>query len=277
MDEQAWVPLEQSHIIRISKIQYGHHRLTVQLYSPLGEELESKTIAIWAHVPFYKTYEFVIFTLMTFAILTAALVFYIVRSNNIERKTKAVIAMDLHDETGSLLTQLLLSQKADPTSEAGKARITEGLQAALFSMRTFLKTLANTEFMMEELEDELNDFAKKSLANNNIVFKPSFDYAGKRKIPADLYKDIRLCTYEAITNIIKYANCSEVALSFKCQQNHIVVEIEDNGTLRSLLDVKQNGNGLHNIRKRTKKNNGLTSLEIGKNGHGLKINMEFTI
>ena len=89
-------------------------------------------------------------------------VLYVFSSLRIKAKTRAKIAMDLHDESGTILTRLLLMSKRKNLNESEIERLQIGLKEALYSFRTYLDSLSRQKCALNDLNDELREFVFSS-------------------------------------------------------------------------------------------------------------------
>jgi len=145
------------------------------------------------------------------------------------------IARELHDQTGQSLTSLLigikmLEESKDPEDIAGKA--------------AQLRQLTNNT--LEEIKDlalalrpsSLDDMGLEAALKRYIQ-----DWSTKLGVDVDfqafgmeglyLQPEIRLTIYrvvqEALTNVAKYSQASEVSVVLECKEDNLIAIIEDNG------------------------------------------------
>ena len=82
-------------------------------------------------------------------------------------------------------------------------------------------------------------------------------------------RNIYLVIKEALHNIVKHANASEVTIAFQLGDQHLEVTIHDNG--RGLHQASSFGNGLKNMRRRIENIGGDFKIESGT-GTTVKLN-----
>jgi len=80
-------------------------------------------------------------------------------------------------------------------------------------------------------------------------------------------RDIFLLVKEALNNIVKHAQATEVFLGIKMDEN-FWIEISDNGIGFDLLNIRKNSNGLQNMRFRIERLKGKIQF---KKDHGTKV------
>jgi signal transduction histidine kinase len=204
------------------------------------------------------------------------IIYYIIKSRKIETKIKDQIAMDLHDEVGTVLTRMLFISKSNKKLELQHDEIKKGIIEALFSIRTSITALSNTNTTLENLIYDTKELLHKELSNTSIEFlineKKEFSSIN---LKPELYRDCKLIIFEATTNMIKYSNATSFFIHFDldCQ---FTITITDNGHLKNINSIYNKGNGIANIIKRTERNKGTYSFSIVP-PHGLSIQLKFNI
>ena len=204
------------------------------------------------------------------------IIYYIIKSRKIETKVKDQIAMDLHDEVGTVLTRMLFISNSNKKLELQRDEIKKGIIEALFSIRTSITTLSNTNNTLGNLINDTTELLHKELSNTSIEFItnetneiPSFN------LKPELYRDCKLIIFEATTNMIKYSNATSFFIRFDLE-SQLTITITDNGQLKNIDSIYNKGNGIANIIKRTERNKGTYSFSIIP-PHGLEIQLKFNI
>lgn len=265
-----------NNIIRISNLPYGKHKLTIFLYDNFGNLKDQKVIIINAKVPFYYEINFYIFLALLILISGIGIIYYIIKSRKIETKIKDQIAMDLHDEVGTVLTRMLFISKSNKKLELQHDEIKKGIIEALFSIRTSITALSNTNTTLENLIYDTKELLHKELSNTSIEFLINEEKGfSSINLKPELYRDCKLIIFEATTNMIKYSNATSFFIHFDldCQ---FTITITDNGHLKNINSIYNKGNGIANIIKRTERNKGTYSFSIVP-PHGLSIQLKFNI
>jgi hypothetical protein len=265
-----------NNIIRISNLPYGKHKLTIFLYDNFGNLKDQKVIIINAKVPFYYQINFYIFLALLILISGIGIIYYIIKSRKIETKIKDQIAMDLHDEVGTVLTRMLFISKSNKKLELQHDEIKKGIIEALFSIRTSITALSNTNTTLENLIYDTKELLHKELSNTSIEFLINEEKGfSSINLKPELYRDCKLIIFEATTNMIKYSNATSFFIHFDldCQ---FTITITDNGHLKNINSIYNKGNGIANIIKRTERNKGTYSFSIVP-PHGLSIQLKFNI
>ncbi len=271
LDSKTWFKVDQQNCILLSNLTYGEYTLKIRMYNPFGELAEEKAIQIFAIVPFYAKSSFlwiVIFLLVLMSILT---ILYFIRSIRIKAKTKSKIAMDLHDESGTILTRLLILVNREKFEHHEKEILKSGLKEALYSFRTYLDSISKTKCNWLELSDELKEFVAKSC--NEVSIESEIDIHSDKnyQLKGELARDIKLLVYEIVTNSIKHSNAKHLTLKCTLKNNQLVLIISDSGEC-DLSDLEIfKGNGIRNLKKRAARNNGHLKYYISEGQTGLTV------
>jgi signal transduction histidine kinase len=190
-----------------------------------------------------------------------------------QKITKENIAMDLHDEVGTMLTRVLYLMKL----ESKETKMVSYLSDALFSLRVYINTMNKSYFKIEQLLDELNELAVNILGEEMVNIKITNNQQYILEINSDLFRDIKLCIYEVLNNIQKHAGASEVNLEFTIIESIFNIRIIDNGCYSITLQKKSNGNGIENIKKRVARNQGIVTFEQNPLGTGLQVSISIPL
>lgn len=192
------------------------------------------------------------------------------------------ISSELHDEVGSTLTAInLLShsviKKLDVNAEKptllqvekirdNTQQVMENINDIVWSMNPENNTFGNIKIRMLE-------FAESVLDTKNIdyVFEAG-DALNEIEMNAEERRDFYLIFKEALNNLSKYSQASQVLINMEKDRNFIKLTIKDNGVGFNQALVKK-GNGLSNMKQRAERNNG--SLEISSGEKGTSLRLQF--
>lgn len=173
-------------------------------------------------------------------------------------KERARIARDLHDQLGANLTQVALLGEMAETDK----QLPDEIEA---HARQISQTARETSRALDEIvwaANPLNDTLEGLI---NYACKYAQDYlelAGLRyrlEVPAqlpaqniapDLRHNIFLAFKEAVNNVVKHAQASEVKIRLRLDSTSFTLEIEDNGRGPGKAATKTGRNGLRNMRQR---------------------------
>lgn len=171
------------------------------------------------------------------------------------------ISRDLHDDMGATLSAISVY------SNAIKQRIIDGRIEDSFAMldtisadaRDMVTNMSDMVWMInpqndrfEKLLDRMEVFAGNVLAGKDIICRFTKDTSSpERKLKMEARKNIYLIFKEAINNIAKYADATEVAIHISLREDAFEMTISDNGQGFE-MDKINHGNGLENIHARAK-------------------------
>jgi signal transduction histidine kinase len=192
------------------------------------------------------------------------------------------IARELHDETGSALTAVLLGLAA---IDAAKT-LPEAHQASTALRATARSTLENVGRLAFALRPSaLDEFglvpALKDLSGGleeqgGPKVELEFDLPPGRRLPAKLETAIFRITQEALTNVVKHAEAKTVHIGLACRERSVVLAIEDDGRGFAREQVTGGGLGLVGIRERVASVNGALEIE-SKRGAGTRLTVEIPL
>jgi hypothetical protein len=277
INENSWVLLNRNTPILIADLPYGEHKLQIRMINPFGNKCADKIFLINSVIPFYQRSGF-LFTLILLVLgLSVYSYFSFRKTKRISDETKERIAMELHDEAGTVLTRLslLLSGKSDLNKN--RELLVSGINEALISVRTSISSFSQRSFKILNLEDGIKEFINKAIVNTDIAWSFRKSYDNDSTISSELYRDIKLCVYEVFTNILKHANCKNIFIELKREKDIMVLKISDDGVVTDTKQITEEGNGIGNIRKRVKRNMGDCNFSVSEGGSGLTVELKFPI
>jgi hypothetical protein len=275
ISKSGWTRISTQNSIHISNLPYGTHELDVRMINPYGEIVQTKTILLHAVVPFYERKSFIIAISLLAISLSILSAFYYRQFHLIEKMTKTRIAMDLHDEAGTILTRLLLISNSLKDEIPQKVSLDKGIKEVLTSIRAFIESMSRPQNTIQDLYIDIEDFLSITLRNTPINYQLTKDESSKHRISGEMYRDIKLCVFEGVNNCIKHADCQHIEVSILLKNKSLHIVIVDDGNLTDISDLKSAGNGIRNIRKRANRNFGVLLLSINPVGHGLQLELKF--
>jgi signal transduction histidine kinase len=192
------------------------------------------------------------------------------------------IARELHDETGSALTAVLLGLAAIDAA----ATLPEAHQASTALRETARATLENVGRLAFALRpaalDEfglvpaLKDLSGSLEEQGGPKIELDLDLPTGKRLPAKLETAVFRITQEALTNVVKHAEARTVRISFAWRERSVVLRIEDDGDGFSTAQVAGGGWGLVGMRERVASVNGALDIE-SKRGAGTRITAEIPV
>ena len=206
-------------------------------------------------------------------------VFYYRRQLNEQlrlQNMRSQISSDLHDEVGSSLAQLSMImgsvEGSDPAS--AKSYLQKGneiLSSSISKIRDVVWAIDAKNDASGSLLDRMEDFAYDMLSAKNIKYEISNQgFDRNTDLPPLIRQNFYLFFKEAITNIYKHSDATNVQIDFVKNGKNLSLKIADNG--KDLNDKKVTGSGIENMKLRAKKING--NFEFDKNGDGFIVLLE---
>lgn len=166
------------------------------------------------------------------------------------------IASNLHDEVGSLLTQIAIN--ADSllyTNDQSKVKEKSGFirqksEEVIGMMSDVIWSIDSRNDNMESLVDRIHNFAISFIEQRNIKLNYNSEVIDlQKKIKIEFRQNVMMIVKEAINNAVKYSGSSEIELKLKYSNNKFEIIIRDNGKGVDLENIKY-GNGLKNMKMR---------------------------
>jgi signal transduction histidine kinase len=200
----------------------------------------------------------------------------LLRSRRKEKAIKERISMDLHDEVGTTLTRALYVARLD--SGAGRDnRLIHYLNESLFSLRAYINTMNTPSFPFLSLVDEVKEMVHSLMSPSPCHCEVRHVTDGEYLVRGELYRDIRLCLYEIINNMLKHSGGDRLRIVLIARRGLMTLQTTDNGTLQSTDDLSDRGNGIRNLQKRVSKHGGELRMSVGRSGSGLVVRMRFPL
>lgn len=277
LDDGAWTKTNRQSHIKIIKLDPGTYKLQMRAFNEYGVPVQFDTVTLIAKQSFIKSRYFLGFlTLLSFASMFSVLT-TVRRSRKKERELKESIAMDLHDEVGTILTRTLYIQNQTKPDDPLRNSIPKYLNEALFSLRVYIQTMHKDLIGIRGLRDEIQDTLTATFATTKIRLEFQCNCKEEIKLDSKLYRDIKLCIYEVANNILKHSGASICKVELTLNRTILSIHIEDDGILNDTLQLENKGNGINNLRKRVERNSGTIAFTIPDSGRGLITNISFNL
>jgi signal transduction histidine kinase len=185
---------------------------------------------------------------------TASLAELATHLQDVRETERGYLARELHDELGSLLTaaKLDVARLKSRLAEAPDAtqrlqHLTELLNSGIALKRRIIEDLRPSSLsnlgLVASLEILGREFAERSGLQIEMALEPvTLDESRQLTI----YRMVQ----ESLTNIGKYAEASEATIVMKNYENHVIVEVADNGKGFDAQRVRPSTHGLAGMRHR---------------------------
>ena len=195
---------------------------------------------------------------------TASLAELATHLQDVRETERGYLARELHDELGSLLTaaKLDVARLKSRLAEAPDAtqrlqHLTELLNSGIALKRRIIEDLRPSSLsnlgLVASLEILGREFAERSGLQVEMALEPvTLDESRQLTI----YRMVQ----EGLTNIGKYAEASEATIVMKNYENHVIVEVADNGKGFDAQRMRPSTHGLAGMRHRVEAARGRLSI-----------------
>jgi signal transduction histidine kinase len=192
------------------------------------------------------------------------------------------IARELHDETGSALTAVLLGLAAID----GAATLLEAREASAALRKNASSALENVGRLAFALRppalDEfglapaLKDLSGALEKRGGPKVELEIDLPAGTRLPAKVETAVFRITQEALTNVVKHADATTVRITFACGERSVALAIEDDGRGFSQARGAGGGFGLVGMRERVASVNGALDIDSTR-GAGTRLAVEIPL
>ncbi len=191
------------------------------------------------------------------------------------------ISMELHDGIIQAiyaigikleLTRLTLVQKPDVAAQIVSAN--EDLNRVIEDLRLYIQNLRaspeRSQSMHEQLDEIVGGFRQVSTARLVMDIPQSVTLLDEAQIHA-----LVQVTREALSNIVRHADATEVYIELRENPSHVTLSIADNGKGFD-PDTVQGGSGLRNIQLRVQQLKGIVDIS-SQPGHGTTLDVDLPV
>ena len=296
--DSDWVEAGSQRSARYNFLQPGEYTFEVSACNSDGVwTMPPASIAVRLLPHFYQTWWFIVSALLVAAAAAAGVLrgwhvrrmrqqlARLERQQAIERD-RTRIAKDIHDDLGAGLTHIaLLSEMARPTAspemQPQLAQITEVARELTSNMDEIVWAVNPENDTLDGLATYVSKFAHDYLTAAGIRCR--LDLPAQLpavNLPAELRHNLFLAVKEALNNVVKHAQATEVRVGLELLARAFKLVIEDNGRGLGGSDATEaahrgrvsSGHGLPNLQKRLENAGGQCVLD-SKAGRGTRVEM----
>ncbi len=270
--DKDWIKSGTRRFATYTNLDPGEYVFHVKATNSDGIWNENDTqLAILITPPYWETWWFRSFIIMTIASLLYYL--YRIRLKRIieMERLRIKIASDLHDDIGSALTRIsleseLLGTKDDPDErKSATQRIGSMSREIITSMSDVVWSIDSRNDSVENLINRMKDFAFSLFSSRNIrIIFETYNLNLQKKLKVDVRQNIYLIFKEAINNSSKYSTSDHIKVEMKNEAGKFIMIIDDPETL--FLPQKLTGHGLRNMQMRAERIGGKIKF-INENGY----------
>ena len=275
-----WQYAPANYTIRYDGLPPGEYTLMMQASNAANNfNGPVKSISIQITSPFWNTWWFISFVIITIAAGVCVLFQFQLKQKMKVLNVRQKLHRDLHDDVGATLSSIKIY------SEVLQNNGGNGLISGL------IKT--NAEDMIDKLEiiawatnpqhDTFKSFKELILKHvsslchaKNINLNMQSDGLNENTMmPGDVRQNLFLIFKEAINNIIKYSEASECNIRMFTKDHKFYFFISDNGKGFNGT-IKGSGNGWKNMKKRAQELNGTIKIISEQNkGTSVDVNLPY--
>ena len=276
--DNYWTSIGKENQVRFNRLPAGNYTFKVRTIGSDGLwNKKPLSVPLIIEEVFYKTTWFLILSILFVALLIASIYKY--RLNQLKRlhALRLKIAGDLHDDVGSILTQIslqsdLIGQDIYTTEEQKEEieKMAANSRKAVKSMSDVLWSIDSRRDHAGDLADRMRDYLQEMFERTAIQYDfKAINLKEKKRLNVLVKQNIYLIFKEAINNIIKHSNASKVKIKIEELNGKLQLEIKDNGTL-SKNEGSLPGQGLQNIKMRAESLKGTLNIDTAK-GYALLV------
>ena len=278
--DQQWHRLGKRHSITYTNMAPGDYRFSVKATNRQGLwNANITTLSIHIPPPFWKTWWFVLTSVIFFVGIIALFVFYRVRHLLAVERFQRQVAADLHDEIGAglseinILSAILETKAPKEISQALKhelAKIGERSRSLMNEMNDIVWLIKPRKDTLRDLFFHLRETFNDVLEAKNMSF--TIDFSGDVQnivLKMEEKHHVYLLFKEALNNAIKYSKARNIRLSIKEEDRKLSIALTDDG-IGFDPQSKRSGNGLKNMRHRARQLHGTIQIESAP-GRGTRI------
>lgn len=194
------------------------------------------------------------------------------------QRERARIARDIHDDLSAGITQLIVFAESEKNDLNANSKAHRSLDTITSKARHLAVTLRETIWVVNSQRDSLQDLAM-FLCDYTENYLKTTSIKCRFDITSDLptltchmgiRRNLLLAVKEGLCNAVKYSAATELNLRIFQKRNEIVVRIEDNGKGFDLALIKNDRNGLTNMKQRAKDAGGTCDI-VSKPGAGCQV------
>ena len=154
-------------------------------------------------------------------------------------KQRMRISNDLHDEVGATLSGLAMYSQLtrEQMLQHQTSQVEHSLSVMQHSAADMVDKLSDIVWSvnpehdtLQNLLQKLDDYAKEMGSAKNIRVQTTISHCMEEaRLSMEDRRNIYLLCKEAVNNAVKYSQCTELFINVESSQQHIRIEVRDNG------------------------------------------------
>lgn len=278
--EQDWTYIGNQPSIRYNRLPVGEYTLHIKGADSRGNWSSSElSIPIQIRPYFYNTWWFIALCILALTLLIYSLFQYRWRQLVKMEHMRLKISSNLHDEVGSMLSGLamqaeIMEMKAHPADKAGLQYLTDISRQAVSKMRDLVWSIDTRRAKVKDLVERMQEHAEEMLIPKEISFQFHLgNLPEENLLPIDTRQQLQLIFREAITNIVKHTDSSQVVINLQNTTSSFIMSIQDNGSdaIRK-WERHSSGLGIENMKMRAEKLGGTITITPSLEGTTVVLN-----
>ena len=265
--DTMWSKPTNLHTVSYASLRPGSYRFEIRTMGWNEQWGAPVNFVFSIQLPYWQTWWF--YLLLGLCAVLLFYTFYLYRIGQLLKlqKIRNRIATDLHDDIGATLTNInMLSEisrknlKEPREAEKFLQRITEEVTASSQALNDIIWNVNSQNDSMEETVLRMRRYAAELFDNSKTICHLNMDEAiTEKKLNMEQRRDLYLIYKESMNNIVKHASANNVWVDVQLQSGRLYLKIKDDGIGFEAAAIS-NRNGLRNIRFRTSKWKGSTTI-----------------
>lgn len=284
--DQDWIVVNNNkQRIQYTTLPSGNHTLEVVTLNFEGQVQSSLLkLPIEVHPPFWQTLWFAILVAIVFILAVVFIIRAVARRRIMEqlRKEETLrkiqdererISMDLHDNIGAQITHVItsldnLSYKIGIGQQVNTIPAIDELgdfaRGTMQQLRDTIWTLKKDDVYLVEFIDRIQDYYRRVFQDQEDLHLHVVNAVKDQiQLPAETTVHLFRIMQEVATNALKHANATSFSVHFTEENQHLIIEIEDNGKGFDVEVVPPGHYGLKNIAARVSELSGSLNIHSG--------------
>jgi len=200
------------------------------------------------------------------------------------QRERARIAREIHDDIGSRMTQIVLHGEVAQSGLPAGSETRQQLVQICEETRGLLSTMDEILWAINPRRDTLRDFASYVCNFAQEFLKPTriqclFEVDPELSTVAfdlPLRLSLLMAIKETLNNAVKHSEATELHLKIQCQDQQLLVVVQDNGRGFDPAVMKSERNGLTNLAQRMGEMGG-RCLVTSQPGQGCRVEFEIPL
>ncbi len=258
--DKEWISEGTSRIVTYTNLDPGEYTLFVKASNnDLVWSEPQKILTLVVVPPFYMTWWFKVLAFVTVVLLIVYFVNLRLRRLLEIERLRTKIASDLHDEVGSLLTQISINAESlNYTKDAEQIKkrsgfIREKSNEVIKMMSDIIWSIDSRHDNLKSLVDRCEYFAESFLKQKGFELKFEREIEDEKKsLKVDFRQNVLRIFKEAINNSVKYSGGSKIFVRFRYVSGEFEMTISDDGKGVDLSNLKRES-GIRNMKMRAER------------------------